>query len=326
MTIQRWLFILGLTLNISAINGSIWSEWTEWMCETCKSSLERKRMCLDIEKGVPDPGCAGETHQNTNVSSISCSEMCISNVENTTDSKTKATPQRTIFGEIRLVPCSAFHGQSGRAADVKTGGNIATVNTTITSNTTTKSTTRGTNGKKEAECKLGAWGLNCSGTCINCAQDCNKVTGSCKKCKEGFKNPHLSCNTPCGYYTYGPNCLGNCLKKCQNQDCIERTAGVCPADAKAKLVLWLLLPGTLLPVSLLLLLRYKQKRVKKSTAEVEVTRIKLSGSVSRKPQSSQADRRKSSNGSLTSATGTKATDPERDVKHLGSSVDYIIMR
>ncbi|KAH9509837.1 hypothetical protein Btru_045373, partial [Bulinus truncatus] len=58
---------------------------------------------------------------------------------------------------------------------------------------------------KESECYPGLcptecpdyqWGVNCRGSCTNCAQPCNKFTGVCDSCKPGFENPHKSCTTP----------------------------------------------------------------------------------------------------------------------------------
>ncbi|KAK0061940.1 multiple epidermal growth factor-like domains protein 10 [Biomphalaria pfeifferi] len=76
-------------------------------------------------------------------------------------------------------------------------------------------------------CERYYWGPKCSLTCYNCELDCNKVDGSCQKCKSGFKNPEYSCKTACEKHEYGINCLGDCYKVC-GANCIDSVTGRCP--------------------------------------------------------------------------------------------------
>ncbi|XP_055872650.1 uncharacterized protein LOC129923880 isoform X2 [Biomphalaria glabrata] len=76
-------------------------------------------------------------------------------------------------------------------------------------------------------CERYFWGPKCSLTCYNCESDCNKVDGSCQKCKSGFKNPERSCETACEKHEYGINCLGDCYKVC-GADCVDNVTGRCP--------------------------------------------------------------------------------------------------
>ncbi|KAH9490135.1 hypothetical protein Btru_042459 [Bulinus truncatus] len=44
------------------------------------------------------------------------------------------------------------------------------------------------------ECPPFKWRSDCQGDCYNCEEDCNKLNGSCVRCKPGFQNPKMSCS------------------------------------------------------------------------------------------------------------------------------------
>ncbi|KAH9495604.1 hypothetical protein Btru_014767 [Bulinus truncatus] len=78
-------------------------------------------------------------------------------------------------------------------------------------------------------CPPYTWGAGCSGSCINCLQDCVKWNGTCKGCKAGFTDAAHGCNKACGRYKYGKDCTGDCADKCEGRDCYERVFGECQA-------------------------------------------------------------------------------------------------
>uniref|UniRef100_A0A2C9L2T2 Uncharacterized protein n=1 Tax=Biomphalaria glabrata TaxID=6526 RepID=A0A2C9L2T2_BIOGL len=78
----------------------------------------------------------------------------------------------------------------------------------------------------QEDCPPFRWELNCTASCENCIDDCNKFTGSCSRCKKGFKLPLSACLTICSPNEYGENCEGNCLTKC-GENCYDGVEGIC---------------------------------------------------------------------------------------------------
>ncbi|KAK6959983.1 platelet endothelial aggregation receptor 1, partial [Biomphalaria glabrata] len=78
----------------------------------------------------------------------------------------------------------------------------------------------------QEDCPPFRWELNCSASCENCIDDCNKFTGSCSRCKKGFKLPLSACLIICSPNEYGENCEGNCLTKC-GENCYDGVEGIC---------------------------------------------------------------------------------------------------
>ncbi|KAH9496722.1 hypothetical protein Btru_009793 [Bulinus truncatus] len=76
------------------------------------------------------------------------------------------------------------------------------------------------------DCPPKTWALNCSKSCINCVDDCNKYHGFCTSCQPGFKQPNSSCSRSCEENEFGEDCLGNCTEKC-GEDCENRVLGTC---------------------------------------------------------------------------------------------------
>ncbi|XP_055873707.1 uncharacterized protein LOC106058234 isoform X3 [Biomphalaria glabrata] len=93
-----------------------------------------------------------------------------------------------------------------------------------------------------SKCKNYTYGKECEFTCDNCLEPCNKITGVCDSCKEGFKFPNVTCKEPCGMFEYGPDCTGDCIKKC-GEDCGDRTDGACSKTSNKSL--WPLSQGCL---------------------------------------------------------------------------------
>ncbi|KAI8786221.1 multiple epidermal growth factor domains protein 11, partial [Biomphalaria glabrata] len=52
-----------------------------------------------------------------------------------------------------------------------------------------------TKGICPSDCYVGRWGVGCTSTCHNCLKDCDKFTGFCDRCKNGYFDPQLSCNS-----------------------------------------------------------------------------------------------------------------------------------
>ncbi|KAH9495590.1 hypothetical protein Btru_014706 [Bulinus truncatus] len=73
------------------------------------------------------------------------------------------------------------------------------------------------------------WGKDCLRECKNCADDCDKSYGNCTTCQPGYQSPETGCDKECPALTYGHNCLGSCLAKCDGKDCYERVFGKCIA-------------------------------------------------------------------------------------------------
>ncbi|KAH9523870.1 hypothetical protein Btru_047275 [Bulinus truncatus] len=71
------------------------------------------------------------------------------------------------------------------------------------------------------------WDVDCVNNCSYCVEPCNKFTGQCSECLEGFKSPDTGCSKECETNEYGVNCLGNCQDKC-GTDCLNRKSGTCP--------------------------------------------------------------------------------------------------
>ncbi|KAK0062076.1 multiple epidermal growth factor-like domains protein 6 [Biomphalaria pfeifferi] len=44
------------------------------------------------------------------------------------------------------------------------------------------------------DCPIGSYGTDCAGTCNNCVPDCDKVTGKCEECADGFILTDFHCN------------------------------------------------------------------------------------------------------------------------------------
>uniref|UniRef100_A0A2C9LYQ9 Uncharacterized protein n=1 Tax=Biomphalaria glabrata TaxID=6526 RepID=A0A2C9LYQ9_BIOGL len=80
-----------------------------------------------------------------------------------------------------------------------------------------------------ADCEDYSWGVDCRNNCKNCALPCDKRTGVCLMCRRGFHKPQESCSEACSKYSYGQDCTGKCLEKCQD-DCTERVFGTCPTS------------------------------------------------------------------------------------------------
>ncbi|KAH9495605.1 hypothetical protein Btru_014768, partial [Bulinus truncatus] len=77
------------------------------------------------------------------------------------------------------------------------------------------------------QCPSYTWGPNCLRNCSRCYQPCNKFNGTCRRCKAGFKGAKQGCNLTCDQFEFGQDCLGNCLTKCDGEDCLDRVTGEC---------------------------------------------------------------------------------------------------
>ncbi|KAK0062063.1 semaphorin-5A [Biomphalaria pfeifferi] len=91
-----------------------------------------------------------------------------------------------------------------------------------------------------AKCPSFTWGLNCYQNCSKCYQPCNKFNGTCSQCKAGYKNAKYGCNQSCGLFEFGQDCTGNCLTKCDGEDCYDRVTGECNTSKIYFVVIFLL--------------------------------------------------------------------------------------
>ncbi|KAK0062064.1 multiple epidermal growth factor-like domains protein 10, partial [Biomphalaria pfeifferi] len=123
-------------------------------------------------------------------------------------------------------------------------------------------------------CKEFRWGVNCNGSCENCKTDCNKVDGSCAKCKAGFQNPVYGCTMACKIYQFGEDCLGDCRVECAGLDCKDRTTGKCPFNFWKYLPFFV--PLLLVPLCLFLIARERTKRGKQIDGETSVIQTEKS--------------------------------------------------
>ncbi|KAI8786349.1 multiple epidermal growth factor domains protein 6 [Biomphalaria glabrata] len=78
------------------------------------------------------------------------------------------------------------------------------------------------------DCPIGSYGTDCTGTCNNCVPDCDKVTGKCEECADGFILTDYHCNHTCPPFKFGKNCSGDCILRCLGFECDDVTNGSCP--------------------------------------------------------------------------------------------------
>ncbi|KAK0062009.1 Hemicentin-1 [Biomphalaria pfeifferi] len=81
----------------------------------------------------------------------------------------------------------------------------------------------------DSDCdKAGKWGKGCIIACADfCLDNCDTNTGACTSCLNGRTNLNNFCLDECPKFTYGLDCMGNCVEKCNGRDCVERSRGQC---------------------------------------------------------------------------------------------------
>ncbi|KAI8786320.1 properdin [Biomphalaria glabrata] len=99
-------------------------------------------------------------------------------------------------------------------------------------------------------CPWRTYGKNCLGQCPNCLSDCDRFTGACTECADGWQDNDHGCTTECSYGAYGRLCNFSCFAKC-GSDCLERVTGQCAEKGKPIDLLFLLILLLVSPVCFL---------------------------------------------------------------------------
>ncbi|KAH9495600.1 hypothetical protein Btru_014750 [Bulinus truncatus] len=130
-------------------------------------------------------------------------------------------------------------------------------------------------------CPSYKWGDNCSNSCENCEQPCNKLNGVCESCDAGYQRPQNACQMPCKHYYYGINCTGSCIDKC-GEDCIERVYGECrPSSINNTVLMFAILT---VPVAIFVYFVIKRKKEEEEMAATK-SMISLKSGASKSKQS-----------------------------------------
>ncbi|KAK0062087.1 platelet endothelial aggregation receptor 1 [Biomphalaria pfeifferi] len=249
----------------------VWTVWTQWFCANCQATSRfRNRSCTDPSPEYGGLECLGADVERDNAFK-GCSYQCQGSSYYVTS--TPSTTPTTVLTLAHVTQPRSVNGSWSVWSEWACSSNCSEKKMLQVRNCDSPPPQWG--GRpcegasyryKSGSCKIicpedcpaGTWGLNCSGSCGNCFEDCDKNTGKCATCKEGFQQPMQSCIKACGMNTFGLECQGNCLEKCEGSECLERVIGLCPPQASPLKLLWMLLPIALIPVILLFILRYRK--------------------------------------------------------------------
>ncbi|XP_055873830.1 uncharacterized protein LOC106062124 isoform X2 [Biomphalaria glabrata] len=271
-----------------------WSEWQPWTCQERCQFMKRTRKCDNPAPQNNGRNCTGITEQfgmNTG-----CTKGCttVSQASTTTTKKTKATIKTTNLSPVsttqptkittpglveittsELVELPPRNGDWGswtqwscplnckekqmqrlRVCDspAPEPGGLECFGPPVQLTDDNLC-----NAICPNDCPNYKWGLNCTKDCSNCFTPCDKNKGTCDSCKAGFHIPMKSCTYECDKYFFGYDCRGNCIDRCEGQDCVERVTGTCPAK-KSYNSLYFLLLLLLIPIAILCYLPQKYKR------------------------------------------------------------------